>query len=99
MSKEIIEAEIIDNSKNKNNSSSYAYAAQNKNASAFAWSMGFSSILFAFIPIFGFIYAWIALLINIIKKTPPILPIISLIISGFITTSFVLFVWVLKIIF
>ena len=100
MPKEIIEAEVIEEPKGFKYRESYTtYSSQAKGTSGFVWSITILSLFFSLIPIFGFIFAWIAFFANIIKKIPPVLPIVALVVSGFITTLFLFIVWFFRLIF
>lgn len=100
MAKDIIEAEIIEEPKGFTYKERYSsYTKQAKRTSGLVWAITLLSLFFSLIPIFGFVFAWIAFFINVIKKIPPVIPIISLIISSFITTGFIFIVWILRLIF
>ena len=100
MSKKIIEAEIIEEPKGFKYKERYTkYTQDSKNYPSFVTYINLLSIVFSFIPVFGFIFAWFAFAINIFKKIPPIIPVIALIISGFISATFTLIVWVFRLIF
>jgi len=100
MPKQITEAEIIQEPKGFSYKQSYKeYSNKSRGVSYFVWIFSFIGLVFSIIPVFGFIYNLVALFLNIIKKIPPIIPILALIISSFITTGFVLIVWLLRLIF
>lgn len=100
MSKQIHEAEVVQEPKGFKYKESYStYTSQAKGTSVFVWSITIVSLFLSIIPVIGFILAWVALIANIIKKIPPIIPIFSLIISGFITTFFLLIAWLIGLIF
>jgi hypothetical protein len=100
MNKQVHEAEIIQEPKGFSYKESYAtYTTQAKGTSVFVWSLTIVSLFLSFIPVIGFILAWVALIANIIKKIPPIIPIIALIISSFITTIFLFIAWLIGLIF
>lgn len=89
MSKDYIEAEIVQEPAGFSYKEQYrTYNTEAKGISKFAWFLGILSLPIALIPFFGFIFAIIALIVNIVKKTPPILPIIALLISGLVSSFF-----------
>ena len=75
------------------------YTQKTKEISGFAWTMGFLSLLFCLIPVFGFIFALFALIVALIKKTPVFLPIISLVISSVVTMFILTIAWLFSLIF
>jgi uncharacterized membrane protein len=88
--KQVIEAEVIEEPKGFNYKQKYyEYSTETKKVSTFAWIIALLSLPFSLVPIFGFIFAIFAFIVCQVKKVPPILPLISLIVSGIIT-SFVL---------
>lgn len=100
MSKKVIEAEVLEEPEGFTYKERYSeYSTTTKKISGFAWTVSFLSLIFSIIPVIGFFFAWFAFFVNIIKKVPPILPIIALIISGFITSFFLLIVWFFRLIF
>lgn len=92
---EIIEAEIIDDS-GAQNSSYRNYVKYTKrpkdNGLVGVWVLSIIAVFTSLIPIVGFIIALIALGACLIKKIPPVLPVIALIISSFITCA-AFFIW------
>jgi hypothetical protein len=100
MSKKIIEAEIIEEPGGFKYKQSYQeYTSKSKDISYFVWIFSLLGLVFSVIPVFGFIYNLIALFINIIKQIPPVIPILALVISGFVTSVFLLIVWFFRIVF
>ena len=100
MTKEYIEAEIVQEPTGFSYKEQYrTYNTEAKGISKLAWFLGVLSLPLALIPFFGFIFAIIALIINIAKKTPPILPIISLIISGLVSSFFAIIILLFSAIF
>lgn len=88
--KEVIEAEIIEEPRNFNYKEKYyAYSSETKKVSKFAWIIALLSLPFSLVPIFGFLFAVFAFIVCQVKKVPVVVPFLSLIISG-IVTSFVL---------
>lgn len=100
MAKKPIEGEVIQQPEGFYYKEQYReYSEKTKNISGFAWTVSFLSLLFSFVPVFGFAFGIFALIVAIIKKTPKIIPIISLFIASFVT-MFVLFIaWILSLIF
>ncbi len=93
--KVVVEAEVIESSgPNKEQFKNYtAYTKKPQDSSLVGvWLLCVFSIFFSLVPIFGLAIAVIALITCIIKKVPPILPILSIII-GTISTGIFLFIW------
>lgn len=100
MKDNVIEAEIINEPEGFSYKERYeTYSTQTKQVSSFAWIVSIASLFFSLIPVFGFIFALVAFIIAIIKKIPPVLPVIALIISGFVTSIFLLIVMLIRAIF
>jgi hypothetical protein len=75
------------------------YSRKTKNISTFAWTIGFLSLLFSFIPIFGLIFSIFAIIVALIKKTPVFIPIIAFIIASFVTTFVLMIAWLFSLLF
>jgi hypothetical protein len=93
--REVVEGEVLSEDSLEANRAYREYAQKPTDpALAGVWLLGLASLFFSFIPIFGLALAIIALVVCLAKKTPPILPIIAIII-GSITTSIFLLLWLL----
>ena len=88
--KKVVEAEIISEPEGFSYKQKYSsYSKRAKKTSKFAWTVAVISLPLSLVPIIGFIFAIFAFLVCVFKKITPVLPFVSLIISGFIT-AFVL---------
>ncbi len=96
----VVEGEIITDNTVANGSGYRQYAHKpNDSALIGVWVLGIIAVFFSFVPIFGLGLSVIALIVSSIKKVPPVLPILGIVI-GSITTSLFLLLWlVLKAIF
>ena len=99
---EIIEAEVV-NRGGTNTDQHFTYVAYGQKPSDPAlvgvWIFGIISLFMSIIPVIGWFVALLALFASMLKKVPPILPVIALVISSVITGLF-MFIWlVLKAIF
>lgn len=95
-----IEAEIVTEPQGFSYRQKYnTYNYEAKSISKIAWIFGLLSLPFALIPVFGFLFAAIALVVNLVKRTPPILPVIALVISGLITSFFLILSFIISAIF
>lgn len=98
---EVVEAEIIDaGGAGKRDYTATTFPKRpNDPALVWVWSLSIFALFMSIIPIIGWFVALIALVASFIKKIPPVLPIIALIISSFIS-GLTLFIWlILKAIF
>jgi hypothetical protein len=96
----VVEGEIVTDETVAHSRSYQRYTHKPKDSALVSiWLFGLIAIFFSFIPIFGLALSIIAFIVCLVKKVPPILPIIGIII-GSITTSLFLLLWlVLKAIF
>ena len=100
MVKQPIEGEVIQQPEGFKYKEQYKdYSEKTKRVSTFAWSVSFLSLLFSFVPIIGFFFALFALAVAYIKKTPKIIPFVSLFIASFITMIVLFISWILSLIF
>ena len=98
--KVVVEGEVVTDSSVANGPRYQQYTHKpSDSAQVGIWIFGIFAVFFSFIPIFGLLLSIIALVVSAIKKVPPVLPIVGIII-GSVTTSIFLLLWlVLKAIF
>lgn len=97
----IVEAEVVNSGSASTSYKSHTTYTQKPSDSALvgAWILGVIAVFLSLIPIIGLGVAFVALLANLPKKIPPILPIIAIVIGSVSTGIFVFFWLVLKAIF
>lgn len=97
---EAVEGEIVSDSEVKQSYSYKQYASKPADSAlVWVWTFSLVALIFSIIPIIGLGLCVLALILCLIKETPPVLPIIGIIIGGFTTSIFLLFWLVLKAIF
>lgn len=96
----VVEGEIIETG-NVTDSGGFQRFTKRTGDSALAWVwlLSIFALFISFIPVIGLVTAFVALGACLVKKVPPVLPIIAIIISSVITSVFLLFWLVLKAIF
>lgn len=97
---EAVEGEIVSDTEVKRSTSYKQYTSKPADSALiWVWTFSLIALIFSIVPIIGLGLCVLALILCLIKNTPPVLPVIGIIIGGFTTSIFLLFWLVLKAIF